>query len=344
MRKCTITAIVCLMPLQVIAAKQPTAFELLDKYAETQDKLQSFILKGACSTDYVDFFMRGKNKAHEAFEVRLDGNQFSLRKQIWGNLYYSPLKFIPKDKPVYQSFTWDGQTYFQYGGRSRLWAPTLWQSHGKVFIHRDWNDVNTKKLISRDEACSALMGFFYGNDERIDSVLRKADSVSIRDKTQEIGGLKCYVIDAVTISGKYTIWIDPEHGYNIAEATIHREENDLQYDRPMTKGDKIVGSLKNVRFEKIDDVWVPIESITKVLRDLPGKNFSNFTRHYKITALTLNPDFDILNAFIPDDIENGAEVEFTGVESITYTWQNGQVLDKKGRLIMDCRTKKSPKK
>ena len=356
MCKFTIIALVFLMPLKVIADKHPTAIELLDKYAETHDKLQSFILKGVCSTDYVNSFMRGKNKAHQSFEFRLDDNRFCFRNQIWGNLPYSRLKFTPKNKPEYQSFTWDGQTYFQYGRSSRLRAPTLKLSHGKLFIHRDWNDVKTKQSISRSPAGTILMGFFYGNAERIDSVLRKADSISVRDNMEQVGESKCYVIDAVTRSGKYTVWIDPEHGYNVAKTKVQMEENDLFYGRPMTRGDKIVGSFNYTRFKKIDDVWIPMESNLKVLRDMPGMNFFNFmrsfklnnfthfTRHYKLTEITLNPDFETLNAFIPDDIENGAEVEFTGVESITYIWRNGQVVDEKGRVIMDCRTKKPDKK
>lgn len=40
-----IIAATFLLPLQVAAGEHPTAFELLHKFAETQDKLQSFIYK-----------------------------------------------------------------------------------------------------------------------------------------------------------------------------------------------------------------------------------------------------------------------------------------------------------
>ena len=58
-------------------------------------------------------------------------------------------------------------------------------------------------------------------------------------------------------SGKYTFWIDPAHGYNIAKGTTVQREGDI------IAGHKLQGERKSsyevVRFEKIGDVWLPME-------------------------------------------------------------------------------------
>ena len=51
MYKYIIIDLLYLIPLQVIAAVSPTVSELLDKYAETQNKLKSFIIKSETSAD-----------------------------------------------------------------------------------------------------------------------------------------------------------------------------------------------------------------------------------------------------------------------------------------------------
>ncbi len=60
-----------------------------------------------------------------------------------------------------------------------------------------------------------------------------------------------------------------------------------------------------------------------------------------ITNIVLNPDHNALKSFIPDDIRNGASVFITALPaSIEYIWQDGKVIDKDGKVILDCTLKR----
>ena len=55
--------------------------------------------------------------------------------------------------------------------------------------------------------------------------------------------------------------------------------------------------------------------------------------------MIFNPDFEALNAFVENDVKNGAKVWIVGVSG-TYTWRDGKVVDKDGKVVMDCLKKR----
>ncbi|OHB59492.1 MAG: hypothetical protein A2167_01330 [Planctomycetes bacterium RBG_13_46_10] len=180
---------------------------------------------------------------------------------------------------------------------------------------------------------------YYGDEERIDQVLRGANTISVRDKMEQVDDSQCYVIDAVAKSGRYTVWIDPQYGYNIAKLDILKRENDWMHGRRIVKGEEYFSSLKNMNFKKINDMWVPMESDYRLSTQLPKGHWAKPQKHIERTEVILNPDHDALGSFITDDILNGTEVLIAEVEGISYTWQDGKVIDKKGRVIADFRKK-----
>jgi hypothetical protein len=152
------------------------------------------------------------------------------------------------------------------------------------------------------------MGYFFGDDERVDSILRRSEKVSVRDRLERVGRSKCYVIDAVTGRGRYTLWIDPEHGCNIAKAESSQETGDLSDgDRRLPRGRGKYSYLKNVKFEKIDGVWVPMEGDMEFGHQEPGSDYRQ-KKHHKRREVILNPDHEALRSFYPDDIPSGTEV------------------------------------
>ena len=312
--------------------KYPTAFELLDKYAETQDKVQSFIAETVSLAETVSSNPRykGKKRYYRTFsEIRSDGEQEYVLRYMWSNIS-SPREVKSKDKASYISNLWDGKSFLSYARDER-------NDLGSVIINRS-SKYRTPDKILANSGDGTAMGYCFGDGIRVDSILRKADTISVRDKTEHISGSECYVIDAETKRGKYKLWIDPKHGYNLAKAEVRRREGDLSQGRPIPKG-TLSFFLENVRFEKVDGVWVPMEWDIKVTAKWPDKYLISKT-HDKRTAITLNPDHDALGSFVPDDIKNGAKVYIQQVPGVHYTWQDGQVVDKDGRVIMDCRPKK----
>jgi len=314
--------------------KKPTAFELLDKYAETQDKLQSFIVKGNSSSNIHGSYSSpqhkpysGRRRKYVSYEFRYDGNRFYWCRQMWGNLRFAH-EFIPKDKPHYKSVLWDGAVYYNYAK-----APYIRPGPGSIEIDSSRDPAGVKKTIPYiPHICAPMFGFFH--KERIDSVLRQAETISVRDKLQRVGRSRCYVIDAVTRSGKCSIWIDANHGYNIAKAEISRAENDMIDDERLPKGFTVLTYLRNVRFEKIKNIWIPMEADVQQANNLPGGDFSRVKGHFKRTEFILDPDHNTLGTFLPRDIEDGAKVmRIDGVRVEGHTWQDGQVVDEKGRKV-----------
>jgi hypothetical protein len=330
-----ILATASLMTLQIATAKQPTAFELLDKYAETQDKLQSFIVKFERSPHQASTSLSGrlprlgKGKTGGLVEYRFDGKRSKYLFRMWGHVGMSP-EFTPKDRAKYGSRLWDGETFFQYGGQEK---------HASFPFGSVTQITNFKGRVEEGQKLYSharfnLRGYFYGDYERVDSILQEADTISVRDNTQSIGGSDCYVIDAVTKHGRYTLWIDPAHGYNIAKAISRKTKGDL-WSHGILKGKaKIYFSLKNVRFEKIDGLWVPMEADTYSRQTWSSGKFWKSSGHIKRTEFILNPDHDALGSFLSDDIRDGAKISYiNGVRTKGYTWRNGGPVDENGRKV-----------
>lgn len=323
---------------------KPTAFELLDKYSETQDKLQSFIVKCERTPYYASTSLTGrlprvgKGKAGGFVEDRFDGKRSKHLFRMWGHVGMSP-EYTPKDKAKYGSRLWDGETFFQYGGQEKH-ESFPFGSVAQITNYKD-NIEEGKKTFCH--ARLQLRGYFYGDYERVDSILRHADTISVRDKTQSIGGSDCYVIDAVTRHGRYTLWIDPQHGYNIGKAVAQKTRGDLSSHGILKGKAKIYFSMNNVRFKKIDGVWVPMEANTYSSQTWSKSEFWKSSCHIKRTEFILNPDHDALGSFLPDDIRDGAKIySVNGVKTRGYTWQNGGAVDENGRKV-DYKSKKTKK-
>jgi len=308
------------MSLPGIAVNHLGALDLLDKYSKTQDRLQSFIIKSKdSSTNDTSLGNGEKEKSYYSTELCFDGNRIRFRNHLWGNFAVGRDN-IPEDKAQYQSFLWDGKDYFQYSKSPISTA----MPHGIVKIEH--SRKYTEKLVRRGYSGAALLGFSHGDDERIDSVLRKADIIDVESELEPIAGSSCYVINATTPYGKYRVWLDPEHDYNIAKMEVKKDTGDLMFGHSMSGKAKFSGSVENIRFEKINEVWVPIEADIKISRTFSDDNFYQSVSHHKRTEVSLNPDFESLGLFAPDDIENGAEVLLLDVAGISYTWQDGELI------------------
>ena len=312
--------------------KHPTASELLDKYAENLSKRQSYIAKTESSVVGSKTYTRGirdNRVKYNAGELRFDGDRVSSRYHMWGHI--NGELHLKKDVGPYYSKLWDGEDYYQYK-LSNL--PNQPRPYGAAIITRGKEKSNEKFnrsiMTVRIHSCGPLMGFFEYDAERVDKILRQADSIFVRKKLEKINGSNCYVIQAKTRRGKYTLWIDPEHGYNIAKAHNIKQAGDLTFSTDTLLEDKarILYYIKDVRFEKIDGVWVPVEADmgnSRIVKD--GRFYISSRMHVKITDIVLNPDHDALGSFLPDDILDGAEVRVKQDLNMAYTWQDGKPVE-----------------
>jgi hypothetical protein len=281
---------------------------LLSKYRINQNKLQSFIAKGKSTIESTSTTGRSNKAEMQLSEFRFDGDRVCHRAAFWDNLV------ITKDKPLYKSFVWDGKSFITYRQGHKL-------KDNRVFVQND--DISKNEMIATEYKGAALMGICGGDYERIDSILGQAYKISTRDKREQVGGSQCYVIDATTTRGQYTVWLDPKHGYNIAKVEVQRRKRNLVYNQARVKTGMSF-SMKNVSFKQIDGVWVPMEADMQQSEDNQGKTTK---WHHKRTEMILKPDHDALGSFVADDIMDGTRTIFPGrFDTIEYIWQKGKAV------------------
>jgi hypothetical protein len=151
---------------------------------------------------------------------------------------------------------------------------------------------------------------------------------------ERINGILCYVLEGVYEKDKYTIWLDPQHGYNIAKAVVQRPRTNV----PGLQSFR--AEFKNVRFKKIDGKWLPVEANLEDRFDYNNGHYCTDSYHVKVTEMVFDPDHDSLRSFVPDDIKDGTKVPFyIGSPNRPYypqyIWSRKAkfAADKKGRLM-----------
>jgi hypothetical protein len=94
---------------------------------------------------------------------------------------------------------------------------------------------------------------FISSMERLDTVLRNAERISVSPQTDKGGDSKCYVITADTKYGRYRVWLDPEHGYHPAKIQYRAGEGDFWFHHPLIKSDDFTNGLCGIlRYEQAD--------------------------------------------------------------------------------------------
>jgi hypothetical protein len=297
----------CCISIPAFAAEKLSVPELLDRYTANHDRLSSFIAKtetvnsSKWANEDRSIFMR------RFMEARVDGERIHLNTQTW---YRLPSRDAPTPIENAKIFyhLWDGDLYMTY--RVGL----------RVDMNRD--ETSIKKTVNVASIGLPFFGIRYSDDEPLDTVLRQAKAISVRDKLERAGSEDCYVIDAKTDSGTYMIWIDPQHDYQIAQAEIRVGPGDHFRVRTLDDKESRFLSIRNIRYENIDGIWIPMEADIheESIEPEPDQSYT-IDSHHKITQITLNPDHEALGSFVPV-IANGTTV-IDRDSGVRYTWQEG---------------------
>jgi len=309
------------------APVRPSAPELLDAYGAAQDKIVSWAIKCQLSSDRPAAGWAKKGiKSGQICDLRSDGTRASIRCHKWHEFSGDP---TGRRDSTYLSLTWDGDKYCSY----RKAEPN---GIGHVFIDDMRSRPVEQKAGEIDSLlygypAAVLLGIYPGSCDRVDAILRKAQSLSVRPSTERVGDDDCHVIDARTPYGHYAIWIDPQHGFNTAKAQVvrARDEGHLKGDYPATvKLSTFI--LENVRFEQVQGVWVAVEAdySTQDEEDRPKTSISSGHTHVKIDEITLNPDHAALRSFTGGDIPNGTDTLVMPALHIRYAWTDGELVTK----------------
>ena len=314
MYKFLITA-VCCIPVQAFAVDKLTVPELLDRLTASQDKLRSLIAKTEDIIINTQSNRPTPTFSREVADVSVDRKRVHHRWYRWLSLAAKDAPTPIEDAECFFKL-WDGKRYIEY------YKPLKAEDKRIAYISAD--ERNAKYILISGGEGAPFLGVRFSDFERIDAVLRQADSISVRDELEQVGSVACYIIDAKAKSGTYTVWLDPEHGYSIAKADVHLGPNDSFGRRLLKDNESNSLSIRNVRFENINGVWLPMEADLYMTSDRQGSPSVYATIHHKVTQITLDPDHDTLGSFIPQ-IENGTRVRDLDF-GILYTWQDGKLI------------------
>jgi hypothetical protein len=312
----------------------PTAKELLAKYAQALKSVSSLISKSECtaehswaySRDWHEPQYRGRRHqgtTYERLETRTDGTRLHQRSYKWGQIS-DTFPSVSEDAPVYNCRNYaEGELY----RHSMTVNP---DGQGGLVMRSKTRSYTTGGIERR------LEGYHVQSNERVDSVLSKAKHISVRPRTEKVGGSDCYVIDAETEVGKVSVWIDPAHGHHLARAEAKGTEGDLYFGKPLGKGQVISNSIEIRRFDDVNGVWVPMEVVATMENRYGPGSYSKARRLYKRVEILLNPDHDALGSFDSpiqnprNDplLVNGTMVKRAG-EKGAFIWQDGKLMPSK---------------
>ena len=317
-----VLGLICLMASNVVSAGTLNAIELIDKYAANQDKMKSLIAK----TEVIWIPSAEGTSDQEPQQLR---SIAEFRYEDTGKdfkAYYCKTRFkleingtwVEEESGLHK-YLWRDKLYHQYWRGPRLEV-------SKLYVSSDARFAGEEEIPY--EGSGSFRGVLCGDIERIDSILRKSNSLSVRSDLDLVGSVECYVIDAVSRHGTYTIWLDPEHGYGIAKAIVRKGPEDLRWGRPRRDSvDNSIEVLQNVRFECVNGIWFPMEFEWLSTEESKDRTLSGCTQ-YKVTYLDANPDHNDLGSFRLDklDIQDGTRVKIPEAPGIRYVWQNGKIV------------------
>ena len=330
----------------------PSVEKLLDRCAATQDRIYA--------TYHIKFNETSRSKSsnkpdttiYKEMEIQYDGDRYHMVRRMWGNSVPDPPAFVPRNDHQFTHWLWDGTLYYIYGqGHTEYWRQYWLQrdkpDHAKrtlrtMAIWRDdgSNDLTlalTKSGKATDGGDYALRGYIGTYDARIDEILREAHSVSLRSETETVAGFACYVLDADTVYGEWTVWIDPDHGCNVAQAFCRRGPGHRFYGTTLKHGDLHEYSFSNVDFREVSGIWVPMKADYIQKQDNADGTRYEWNSNCKRTFVDLQPRFS-KDTFTPN-IQNGTKArvkwlhDASHTRQTNYTWRNGQVVDPNGRAI-----------
>ena len=322
--KYSIACVFCLAFCHAAHAKQLSVTELIDRYAANQDKLKSFVAKAEAVSTNLRLPIDGparETRGERHTEFRYEDSGSGLAVYYWWRDFIRGDDgiLVPQDR--WNTLLWDRKRSYDY-----YRGPSLRVSNVTVISDEDYIKNGIAVLY---EGGSTILGILEGDLDRFDSILRQSNSISVRSELERVGLVDCYVIDSKSEHGTYTVWLDPQHGYGIAKAVVHKGPEDFRLGRPRSSFTRPTSDarsffLENVQFENLQGVWVPMEAdFHSVSKRQEGTNDSH--THFKITEIAIDPNHAELQSFVLD-VENGTEVRILEAPGIKYKWQNGEIV------------------
>ena len=318
----------------VCSAGAMTREEVVRNYTATLAKQEKFALKftrehvrhtqggGTALQD-----IQGTTTRYMTGELITDGHRSVYRTSKWGQLFDRDRPFS-KDNPYYHMYTYDGQkvlTYTRHPTYER-------QPHGGLMI--DPNPPRRAQNVLPGYNGKFLLGYFVLGALRMDEVMADSSTrVSVRDEPETINGVDCHVLDVTSQYGRATLWLDPEHGYNVAQASSHFKGGDIHLagtNKRFGSSYKQDNYYKAISFELVDGVWFPTKG-TMEYEGSDSRSWWAYNISDTFANVKLNPDMNAALSTAEADIPDGAVGAYRGQHipvgsSSPYVWQDGRMV------------------
>jgi hypothetical protein len=320
-----------------VAAAPRDAREVLERYATTQEKLRSFVMKIRTTTetefslsrDYPDGLspnLNGKWKCGHSSEFASDGERYSLHSEGWGQVegLGTPLP----GKKSCGSHLWEGRDGYTFR-RNKLEG-----RQDDLLLCRGWNSRELEQAVAMNPAGGELFGHLWLDCVRADVSVSSGGPLRLRPEMETVAGSPCHVVGAATKAGRYALWFDPGHGFQLVRGEVVRRTGDiLPYaGRPVAEGVELRASFRVTRLEQVDGTWVPMAADAEDLYTFPEspRDKGVVRRHMERTWVTLNPDHEKRRSFYPDFVTEGTCVTIVterngmGGRGGGHVWKDGR--------------------
>ena len=191
------------------------------------------------------------------------------------------------------------------------------------------SDVEERLLILQAQGNDG--GFLLGRMGGIGPAQKMVELMSDGDNLNLIGqetlsDSLCYIVEARTKYGTFTVWIAPEKGYNALKYKARKSGKDILRDDIRIKDQGItewVEVVDSIDVQKIDGVFVPISGkLTSKARAADDWECADHVE-VKRSEIVLDPDFRALGAF-EISFPEGTEVTHDDIPGLRFRWTKGR--------------------
>lgn len=321
-------------------APEPSTWrEVVDAYKAHQDRIRRISFDYTNTTRGPYFYQSfspqpGTHNYSERGSFATDGERCATKYYRWGQHF---AENVPANKPLYSVYAYDSDTLVQFNGRGGEFDG----GPGLLWIIPNAIDSELQQSAFSDGRVFLLHTAYPGAEMlgfpvtmcglRMEEILYGAHQISLRPAKETIGIMECYVVDADTDYGVFTVWFSPDRDYNVAKSVIVLGPGDIYERSPLLPGTSAYFEYSANKFTQVNGCWVPMESTSRDIARLLNHNGFDTTSLHKRSNIKLPAIGEDSNAYAAngEDIPNGARLmpnigESRASGDPEWIWQDGE--------------------
>jgi len=314
-------------------ASKPDARDLVNRFQTTLRSQQRFLFEfvdtgavrhRASSSRTANPQLEGDRTYHMSGTLASDGHRVVFRSKTWGQYNGLDRPAVEKSDAQYNRDVYDGKEMWFYFRPPRQGTKKKHQA-GSVGIKRGRSPEWISKIVGHKSPTHWLQGYLSERGDRLDTLLRNARLLTVREDRETVGGYSCHVVDFSSTFGRGTLWFDPARGCLLAQAEVFLGAGHyLPNGESLAPGYASEYRLSDVTLENVDGVWFATGATVVSDITFPGAR-ERRTNRPRISSVRLNPNLDTLGLFTTEDIEDGASVGYIGRRT-EHVWQGGRAV------------------